>query len=53
MDDGNQMGQFYYEMNSELRFVAQSSDRERRNVAMGAWEMQMYHMMGGARQVAL
>jgi len=45
LDDGNQMGQFYYEMNSELRFIAQSSDLERRNVAMSAWEMQMYHMM--------
>jgi len=39
------MGQFYYEMNSELRFIAQSSDLERRSVAMSAWEMQMYHMM--------
>jgi len=45
LDDGNQQGQFYYEMNSELRFVAQSSDPERRNVTSRAWELQMYHMM--------
>ena len=39
------MGQFYYEMNAELRLVAQSSGPERRNVTLGAWELQMYHMM--------